>query len=131
MEFKQKLKIDDGTRKLSEGSQHGLEGVSSDEEVLIVEGGEVPPEKEEEEFYDKSKSFFDNISCEGAPGTNRYRHTDIPYVVLSLIFHRFVSLLHLFHAPFLCCVPILHLTAFLLIFSDLPEDTVTCVVCLM
>ncbi|CAI8028332.1 Protein LSM14 homolog B, partial [Geodia barretti] len=43
-------------------------GVVEEEEV---EEGEVIDEPEPEEFYDKTKSFFDSISCEN-PGGSRY-----------------------------------------------------------
>ena len=42
-------------------------GVVEEEEV---EEGEVIDEPEPEEFYDKTKSFFDSISCEN-PGGSR------------------------------------------------------------
>lgn len=66
-EFKEKLRLDSSSRKTSEsyeeGEGEGDEGSLSEEEVVILEdGGDV----EEEDFYDKSKSFFDNISCEGS-----------------------------------------------------------------
>ena len=66
-EFKQKVKVEDGG--MVEGERRALE--NSPPETL------PPPEEEEGrendmlengsregEFYDKSKSFFDNISCE-------------------------------------------------------------------
>lgn len=56
--------MDATSRKSSESVGEG-EGVSpgSDDEVELVEeeGGAI---EEVEEYYDKSKSFFDNISCE-------------------------------------------------------------------
>lgn len=66
-EFKEKLKIDGGgggTRRGSESTNGEVEGYPSDDEV--VEEGELVEEgnEEEEDYYDKSKSFFDNISCE-------------------------------------------------------------------
>lgn len=63
----EKLRLDSGSSRkasaetLGEGEEPG---VGSDDEVVIVEEGEVV--EEVEECYDKSKSFFDNISCEGS-----------------------------------------------------------------
>ena len=48
-------------------SEDGGDVVVEEEEEL--EEGEVIDEPEPEEFYDKSKSFFDNISCENPGGT--------------------------------------------------------------
>ena len=65
-EFRRKLKI--GERKeprRSSGEER--EGSPEVEEVEEEEEGEIVEENgggEGEEFYDKSKSFFDNISCE-------------------------------------------------------------------
>jgi len=69
LEFKQ-LRLDDrasktsdgSSRKASVGSGHDL-NESSDEEVEIIEDG-ASVDEEAEEYYDKTKSFFDNISCE-------------------------------------------------------------------
>ena len=65
-EFKEKLRVDSTSRKSSESYGEGEEVTAgSDDEVVIVEedGGVV---EEVEEYYDKSKSFFDNISCEAS-----------------------------------------------------------------
>ena len=63
-EFKQKLKVDksaEGEEKVSNGSEaaEGPDEVSVEE--IPADGGN------EGEFYDKSKSFFDSISCESKP----------------------------------------------------------------
>lgn len=70
VEFREKLRFDDRTRKSSEGSSRKASvgsshncNESSGEEVEIIEDG-ASVSDEVEEFYDKSKSFFDNISCE-------------------------------------------------------------------
>ena len=63
--------MDSSSRKSSEGFGEGVavdgESPPDDDEVLVVEEEEGPAdEPEPEEFYDKSKSFFDNISCEAS-----------------------------------------------------------------
>jgi len=59
-----KTKLDDNTAEIPVPQEENGEDV----EVDVVEGGEegeIPDGDEEEEiFYDKQKSFFDNISCE-------------------------------------------------------------------
>ena len=61
-----KTKLDDNTGEITapQGSQ---EENGEEVEVDVVEGGEegeLPEGEDEEIFYDKQKSFFDNISCE-------------------------------------------------------------------
>lgn len=95
LEFKEKLRIEDGARKVSEGSGRGMEGESSDEEEVIVEEEEVAEDEDVEEFYDKSKSFFDNISCEGnSTGINRW--VGLGGVPRWFAFFHFLLLLHLY-----------------------------------
>ena len=65
-EFKEKMRVDSASRKSSESYGEGEEvGAGSDDEVVIVEE-EGAAIEEVEEYYDKEKSFFDNISCEGS-----------------------------------------------------------------
>ena len=59
----EKLRLDSGSSRKASVETLGEEEAGSDDEVVIVEEGEVV--EEVEECYDKSKSFFDNISCEG------------------------------------------------------------------
>lgn len=66
-EFKQKLKLDDRKedRKFPEnGSLDSPPEVDVDSIEQFEEGGE-------QEYYDKGKSFFDNISCETNNSSNR------------------------------------------------------------
>ena len=47
-------------------------GEEVEEEIEEIEEGEIVEEPDPEQFYDKSKSFFDNISCENSgSGGNR------------------------------------------------------------
>ena len=69
-EFKQKLKVEESERRPSE---------NGDPDVVVVETEEagIPGDEEgeypEEEVYDSSKSFFDNITCESnSSGANRF-----------------------------------------------------------
>ena len=64
-EFKEKLRVDSASRKSSESYAEG-EGMTptSDDEVIVEDEGEAI--EDVEEYYDKSKSFFDNISCEAS-----------------------------------------------------------------
>merc|ERR1719393_672278 len=57
-----RTKIDDGTEAPTE--ENGEEEVAVEDEV--VEGGEEGEiqDEDDEVYYDKQKSFFDNISCE-------------------------------------------------------------------
>ena len=67
-EFKQKLKVVEGEEKVSNGNgtAEGMDEVGVEE--IPADGGS------EGEFYDKSKSFFDSISCESnkQSGAGRY-----------------------------------------------------------
>ena len=69
-EFK-KLRV--GKGKGSESGSNGDEPqeVEEEGENEEMEDGEVVEEAEPEEFYDKSKSFFDSISCENPGSGNR------------------------------------------------------------
>lgn len=61
-EFKHKLKMVDGVRKAGDPEE------CEEGELEQDEGGEVDVEEVEpqsEVTYDKSKSFFDNITCDG------------------------------------------------------------------
>lgn len=40
------------------------ESVNGEKEDSVENGEEEGPEEDDELYYDKSKSFFDNISCE-------------------------------------------------------------------
>ena len=69
-EFKQKLNIDDHSsthsRRTSDGNE-GAESPTSDDVIVEDVAGGIDGGDEggaEGDFYDKSKSFFDNISCE-------------------------------------------------------------------
>ena len=75
-EFKQKLRVDGSSRKTSESNGDGIEGLPDDDDVVVIEEeleeGEFEEPVESEEYYDKTKSFFDNISCEAnIAGNNR------------------------------------------------------------
>jgi hypothetical protein len=64
-EFKEKLRVDSTSRKSSESFGEGEEiDPGSDDEVIVENEGEIV--EDVEEYYDKSKSFFDNISCEAS-----------------------------------------------------------------
>ena len=100
LEFKHKLRVTDDPGKNSEGSGQDLEVEPSDEEEVIVEEGEEL--KVEEEFYDKTKSFFDNISCEGKSGANRLvSHLLPPHLLLmsspTFFYFVFSSISECFH----------------------------------
>lgn len=77
-EFKQKLNIDDHSsthsRRTSDGND-GAESPASDDVIIEDMAGGIDGGDEggaDGDFYDKSKSFFDNISCESnTPGTNQ------------------------------------------------------------
>ena len=65
-EFKEKLRLDSASRKSSESYGEGEEAYpgsdeEDEEEVVVVEDKGV---EDEVEYYDKTKSFFDNISRE-------------------------------------------------------------------
>lgn len=74
-EFKQKLTLDNqGSSRKSSEANEGLESPVSDD-VVVLEGDNMEDDQgsmegaADAEYYDKSKSFFDNISCEvNAPG---------------------------------------------------------------
>ena len=77
-EFKQKLNIDDHSSTHSRRTSEGNEGADSptSDDVIVddvaggIKGGEDGGA--EGDYYDKSKSFFDNISCESStPGANQ------------------------------------------------------------
>ena len=89
-EFKQKMSLDDqGSSRKSSGTNDGLESPVSDDVVVLdgedveagsVEGGET------DEYYDKSKSFFDNISCEGnVPGRSNQYVNRVPVLLMLCI----------------------------------------------
>lgn len=77
-EFKQKLSIDDHSsthsRRTSEGNE-GAESPTSDDVIVEDVAGGIEGSENggaESDYYDKSKSFFDNISCESsAPGRSQ------------------------------------------------------------
>ena len=77
-EFKHKLNIDDHSsthsRRTSEGNE-GAESPTSDDVIVEDMAGGIDGSDEggaEGDYYDKSKSFFDNISCESnTPGANQ------------------------------------------------------------
>jgi len=63
-ELKQKLTLVDNPSKVN-GEKVASPTTTTTTTSTTVENGEQPPEDEDEEFfYDKTKSFFDNISCE-------------------------------------------------------------------
>ena len=68
-EFK-KMRVSKG-KGSEDGGNNGDEAQEMEEEGENeeMEDGEVVEEAEPEEFYDKSKSFFDSISCEN-PGSS-------------------------------------------------------------
>ena len=77
-EFKQKLNLDDHSSTHSRRTSEGNEGADSptSDDIIVddvaggIEGGDDVGA--EGDFYDKSKSFFDNISCESTtPGTSQ------------------------------------------------------------
>lgn len=66
-EFKKKLRVNKG-KALEDGS--GLEEPQEvEEEENEEEDAGMDEEMEPGEFYDKSKSFFDSISCENPAGS--------------------------------------------------------------
>ena len=77
-EFKQKLNIDDHSsthsRRTSDGNE-GAESPTSDDVIIEDMAGGIDGGDEggaEGDCYDKTKSFFDTISCESnTPGTNQ------------------------------------------------------------
>ena len=85
VEFKLKLRLDDRSRKVSEesgrkasegsgrkaseGSGYDLNESSGEEAEVIEDGGSASDEVEE--YYDKTKSFFDTISCENNSASAR------------------------------------------------------------
>ena len=79
-EFKQKLNMDEvsstHSRRTSDG-MGGAESTTSDDVIVEDVAGGVDNVEDggpgtEADYYDKSKSFFDNISCEGStPGGSK------------------------------------------------------------
>lgn len=63
-EFKKKLRVSKGKDGSGWEESHEIEEEENEEE-----DGELVEETEPGEFYDKSKSFFDSISCENPAGS--------------------------------------------------------------
>ena len=57
--------------KLNHSLLSGDKVVNGDKEKAEGSGGEEEPEEEPCQFYDKTKSFFDNISCEATERAKR------------------------------------------------------------
>lgn len=67
-EFKKKLRVTKG-KVLEDGSGGDEPQEVEEEENEEMEDGGPVEETEPGEYYDKSKSFFDSISCETPAGT--------------------------------------------------------------
>lgn len=79
------MRVDGSSRRTSESNGDGIEDSPSDDDVVVIEEeeGEVK-DVEEEDYYDKSKSFFDNITCEG---NTRGRYTKDNWIITWGITH--------------------------------------------